>query len=219
MLERALTYLKEKHTCPHCNQELTLCHAPPVHVGDGLGWGSEFLFICLNDECSLYTNGWEFVENQYGHVGSYRHMEIPNSNESYNMMVAGAGAFTGSIVDVEALKQQNTRYQAEKKAVADLDGCLEAHNLEPVMYLLTDNAASSEERKRAADLLIPLNDLDCIEPLRNHDFGNNHLEQDINMAISHILAAHFLRECPYCAELVKVRARVCKHCGKDLAEV
>ena len=135
------------------------------------------------------------------------------------MMVAGAGAFTGSIVDVEALKQQNTRYQAEKKAVADLDGCLEAHNLEPVMYLLTDNAASSEERKRAADLLIPLNDLDCIEPLRNHDFGNNHLEQDINMAISHILAAHFLRECPYCAELVKVRARVCKHCGKDLAEV
>jgi len=219
MLERALAYLEEKHTCPHCKQELTLCHAPPMHVGDGLGWGSEFLFICLNNECSLFVNGWDFVENQYGHVGSYRHMEIPNSNENYNMMVAGASAFTGNIVDVEAIKAQNERYQAEKEAVAKLDGCLEAHDLAPVIYLLTDNAAALSDRKRAAELLVPLNDLACIEPLRNHDFGDNHLEQDINMAISRILDAHFLRECPYCAELVKVRAKVCKHCGKEFAEV
>lgn len=216
MLERALAYLKEKHKCPHCNQELTLCHAPPVHVGDGLGWGSEFLFICLNDECSLFVNGWEYVENQYGHVGSYRHMEIPNSNESYNMMVAGKGAFTGSIVDVEVLKAQNARYQAEKEAVAKLDGCLDAHDLEPVLYLLMDNAATLSNRKRAAELLVPFNDLDCIEPLRNHDFGDNHLEQGINMAISTILSKHFLRECPYCAELIKARAIICKHCGKEL---
>ncbi len=217
MLERALAYLEEKHTCPHCKEELTLCHAPPMHVGDGLGWGSEFLFICLNNECSLFTNGWDFVENQYGHVGSYRHMEIPNSNENYNMMVAGASAFTGNIVDVEALKSQNARYQAEKEALAKLDGCLAAKDLEPVLYLLTDNAAAPAGRKQAAELLIPFNDLACIEPLRNHDFGDNHLEQGINMAISQILSSHFLRECPYCAELVKVRAKVCKHCGKDLA--
>ncbi len=216
MLERALAYQAERHTCPHCNTELTLCHAPPMHVGDGLGWGSEFLFICLNDECSLFTGGWEFVELQYGHVGSYRHMEIPNSKESYNMMVAGAGAFTGNIVDVEALKKQNARYQAEKEALAQLDGCVAAHDLEPVLRLLTDNAAAPAGRKQAADLLIPLNDLDCIEPLRNHDFGNNHLEQAINMAISQILSTHFLQECPYCAELIKVRAKVCKHCGKDI---
>jgi hypothetical protein len=217
MLERALAYLKEKHNCPHCKQKLILCHAPPMHIGDGLGWGSEFLFVCLNDECSLFVNGWEFIENQYGHVGSYRYMEIPNSKENYNMMVAGKSAFTGSIVDVEALKKQNTRYQEEKEAVAKLDGCLEEHDLEPVLFLLTDNAASIGDRKRAVKLLVPLNDLACIEPLRNHDFGDNHLEQDINMAISKILATHFLRECPYCAELVKVRAKICKHCHKELA--
>ena len=218
MLERALAYLKEKHTCPHCKEELTLCHAPPIHVGDGLGWGSEFLFICLNNDCSLFVNGWDYVENQYGHVGSYRHMEIPNSNESYNMMVAGEGAFTGSIVDVEALKKQNSRYQQEKKAIAKLDTCVEEKDLEPVLYLLTDNEATLDERKRAAAMLVPLNDLACIEPLRTHDFGNNHLAQDIDMAIRQILANHFLRECPYCAELVKVRARVCKHCKKDLED-
>jgi hypothetical protein len=219
MLERALKYLEEKHVCPHCNQELTLCHAPPIHVGDGLGWGSEFLFICLNDECSLFVNGWEFVENQYGHVGSYRHMEIPNSNESYNMMVAGKGAYTGSIVDIEALKRQNIRYKAEKNAVARLETCLETHDLEAVLYLLTDNAATLSNRKQAAELLVPLNDIDCIEPLRNHDFGDSHLEQDVNMAISAILSAHFLRECPYCAELVKARAKICKHCKEDLSDV
>jgi hypothetical protein len=219
MLEQALAYLAEKHNCPHCKQKLTLCHAPPMHVGDGLGWGAEFLFVCLNDECSLFVNGWEFIENQYGHVGSYRYMEIPNSKESYNMMVAGKGAFTGSIVDVEALKKQNARYKDEKEAVAKLDGCIEEHDLEPVLFLLTDNAASIGDRKRAVKLLVPLNDLACIEPLRNHDFGDNHLEQDINMAISKILATHFLRECPYCAELVKVRAKICKHCQKELAAV
>ena len=216
MLERALAYLEEKHTCPHCDTELTLCHAPPMHVGDGLGWGSEFLFICLNDECSLFTKGWEYIENQYGHVGSYRYMELPNSKESYNMMVAGKSAFTGSIVDVEALKRQNARYKSEKEAVAKLDTCVEADDLGPVLFLLTDNAANINDRKRAAALLPELNDLSCIEVLRNHDFSDTQLEQDVNLVINKILADHFLRECPYCAELIKTRARICKHCGKEL---
>lgn len=216
MLERALAYLDENHVCPHCNQKLTLCYAPPMHVGDGLGWGSEFLFICLNDECSLFTNGWEFIENQYGHVGSYRHMELPNSKESYNMMVAGTAAFTGSIVDVEVLKKQNARYQAEKAAVAGLCDCVARKDIDPVIHLLTDNSASPEVRKQAAELLVQLNELSCIEPLRNHDFTGTHLEQAVNMAISKILSNHYLRECPYCAELVKLRAQICKHCGKEL---
>ncbi len=217
MLEAALRYLENKPACPHCKDQLTLCHAPPMHVGDGLGWGSEFLFICLNNECSLYANGWEFVELQYGHVGSYRHMEIPGSKETYNMMVAGQSAYTGSIVDVEALKKQNDRFQKEKEAIAALDTCLEENNLEPVLTLLTDNAAAPEARKRAAALLVPLNDINCIEPLRNQKYGDNHIEQDINMAITKILATQYLRECPFCAELIKSRAKVCKHCQKELS--
>ncbi|MCW5209969.1 zinc ribbon domain-containing protein, partial [Desulfobulbus sp. US1] len=97
-----------------------------------------------------------------------------------------------------------------------LDTCVEANDLEPVLFLLTDNAANIDDRKRAAALLPELNDLSCIEVLRNHDFSHTQLEQDINMTIHKVLTNNFLRECPYCAELIKARAKVCKHCNKEL---
>ena len=216
MLERVLAYLDEEHLCPHCGTKLTLCHAPPVHVGDGLGWGSEFLFICLNDDCPLFVKGWEFIEQQYGRVGSYRHMELPDSKESYNMMVASKQAFTGNVVDIEALRQQNSRFQAEQEAAAKLCDCVARKDLSPVLHLLTDNAAAVEVRRQAAALLAQLDDLACIEPLRNHKFSDPSLEHAVNMAIQQILAHHFMCECPFCLELIKVRAHLCKHCGKEL---
>ncbi|MBV5316253.1 MAG: zinc ribbon domain-containing protein [Desulfobulbaceae bacterium] len=217
MLTTVLKYIEEKHYCPHCSGDLKLCHAPPVHVGDGLGWGSEFLFVCLNDECPLFIKGWDYIENQYGHVGSYRYMEIPNSKESYNMMVVGKDAFTGSIVDIEAFKLQSEQFKRQQDAIAALDNCVEQQSLEPVLTLLLDDSVSSKNRNRAASLLVPLNDIACVEPLRNHTFKDPNLAQTVKMAIAKILANHFLKECPYCAELIKVRAVVCKHCQRDLA--
>ncbi|MFZ5799253.1 MAG: zinc ribbon domain-containing protein [Desulfobulbaceae bacterium] len=212
-----LDLLEEEHHCPYCSARLTLCHAPPIHVGDGLGWGSEYLFVCLNDECKLFVNGWKNIENNYGHVGSYRHMKLPDSNESYSMMVAGKEAFTGSVVDPEQIKRVNVRYQKEREATAALATCVADKNPEPVLYLLLDDHVSLAVKQRAAELLPALNDLACIEPLRNHTFRDPHLEQTVNMAIASIMAANYVKECPYCAELVKVRANLCKHCGKELA--
>lgn len=208
--------LEEEHACPHCQTKLTLCHAPPIHVGDGLGWGAEYLFICLNDECRLFVNGWKNIENNYGHVGSYRHMKLPDSDETYTMMVAGKAAFTGSIVDPDQIKKENERYRKEKETIAKLDTCVEEKNLEPALYLLLDDHISTVVKKKAIEKLVQLNDIDCIEPLRSHAFKDTHLEQDVNMAIAAIMKSHFVRECPYCAELVKARAALCKHCGKEL---
>ena len=217
MLSTVLQYLEEKHCCPHCSGDLTLCHSPSVHVGDGLGWGSEYLFICLNDSCPLFVKGWDYIANQYGHVGSYRYMEVPNSKENYNMMVVGRDAFTGNVVDVEALKRQNVRYQRQQEALAALGTCVAEKRLEPVLTLLLDESVRIDDRKRAVALLEPLNDLACVEPLRSHTFRDPHLEQEVNLAIAGVLKAHFLKECPHCAELIKARATVCKHCQRELS--
>lgn len=216
MLSNVLKYMEEKHYCPHCSGNLSLCHAPSVHVGDGLGWGSEYLFICLNDECPLFCKGWDYIANQYGHVGSYRYMEIPNSKETYSMMVVGREAFTGSIVDIEDIKRQNEGYQRQQEALAAFEHCVERQQLEPVLTILLDDSVSMENRKRAMKLLVPLNDIACIEPLRNHVFEDGYLKQEVNRAINKLLASHFLKECPYCTELIKVRAVVCKHCQREL---
>ncbi|WP_028581290.1 zinc ribbon domain-containing protein [Desulfogranum japonicum] len=216
MLSTALRYMEEEHTCPHCGEDLKLCHAPPMHVGDGLGWGSEYLFVCLNDDCPLFVKGWKYIEDQYGHVGSYRHMELPNSNEQINMMVAGKDAFKGSVVQIDELKAQNERYQKEKKAIQALDTCVETNDLASVLYLLTSEHPSLEVKKRASTYLLPLNSIDCIEPLRNYTFKDEHLAMEVNLAIKAILENHFLKECPYCSELVKSRAKLCKHCQKEL---
>jgi len=217
MLSTLLQYLEEKHCCPHCSGDLSLCHAPAVHVGDGLGWGSEYLFICLNDTCPLFVKGWDYIANQYGHVGSYRYMEIPNSKETYNMMVVGKEAFTGSIIDIEDVKRQSERYQRQQEALVALDTCVEQKQLAPVLAILLDDSVKIDDRKRAVNLLVLLNDIACIEPLRNHTFKDSHLEQEVKLAIGQILATHFLKECPHCTELIKARATVCKHCQRDLA--
>ena len=216
MLSTLMKYIEEKHYCPHCSGDLSLCHAPPVHVGDGLGWGSEYLFICLNDTCPLFVKGWDHIANQYGHVGSYRYMELPNSKEQYTMMVVTKDAFTGSIVDIESIKRQNVKYQQQQEALAALDACVEKRQLAPVLTVLLDESVKIDDRKRAASMLAALNDVTCIEPLRNHVFKDLHLQQEVNLAIGQILTRNFLKECPYCTELIKIRATVCKHCQREL---
>ena len=216
MQDRDLSYLDEVKICPHCKEKMSCCEAPQIHVGDGLGWGSDVLFICLNDHCSLFLKGWGHVEEQYGHHASYRYMELPGSKESNVMMVGNKDAFKGSLVDKEAILNQNSRYKNEKEAVEKLQTCVQEKNLEPVLTLLLDEAAAKSNRKAAITCLQQLNDLSCIDPLRNHTFRDDNFALEINMSIKMILAANFKKECPYCAEIVKSQAKKCMYCNEKL---
>lgn len=210
-------YFEKIPDCPSCGQELSCCEAPQIHVGDGLGWGSDVLYICLNDECPIFVNGWKQIEEQYGHSSSYRHMQLPGSTESNVMMVGSEDAFKGSIISLEALEAQNVRYQKEKEALTLLDSAIEQKNLSPVLHLILDEAAGLEVRKKAISLLVPISDVACIDPIRNHTFRDPSLEAECNMVISQILKANYKKECPYCSELVKLQAQVCMHCQKELS--
>ena len=194
--DQYLHYAEEEHFCPHCHTRLSCCHTPPFHVGDGLGWGTEVFFICLNDECRLFVNGWKQCEEQYGHTASCRYALLPGEKEGITMMVGSKEAFTGSEVDSEAIKTKNARFQAEQEAMAKLETCVAEKNLAPILTLLLDESADREARNRAGDLLVELHDPACIDPLRNHAFRNTDLEQKVNMAIRAILKANFNKECP-----------------------
>jgi hypothetical protein len=211
-----LSVLDEEHICPNCKTTMTACEAPPVHVGDGLGWGSEVLFICLNDDCPTFAGGWAKVDVNYGHKGTFRNMQLPGSTEKNVMMVASKVAFTGSIIDPEAMREQNERYRKEKEALAALDSCVEKKDISPVMTLILDESASPAGRQKAVSLLKDLNDLSCIDPIRNHTFRQSDLEQQCNMAITQLLKNNFKKECPYCAELIKAQAKRCLHCKAEL---
>ena len=215
MLEACKKYLDEEHFCPHCKEKLSCCSTPPIHVGDGLGWGTEAYFICLNDECSLFKNGWEHIEAQFGHRASYRYMLLPGNSEGTPMMVGSSDAFKGCIIDPDSIKLQNERYAMEKEAAAKLDTCVADKNLQPVLHLILDEAADRKHREKAAGMLAELNDLSCIDPLRNHTFKDENLANRVNLAIQKLLKTNYKKECPDCAEIIKTQAKVCQHCGKE----
>jgi hypothetical protein len=211
-----LSFLDEVKTCPHCKETLSLCEAPPIHVGDGLGWGSDVLFICLNDGCSLFLNGWDKIEAQYGHHASYRYMELPGSPEGNCMMVGNSDAFKGCLINKEELRNQNVRYRQEKEAIKQLESCVAENNIKPVMTLLLDEGARKSVRVNAIGYLAELNDLACVDPLRNHKFRDPAIEQKANQVITELLKVNFKKECPHCLEIVKAQAKKCMHCKEDL---
>ena len=216
MYIKNLAVLDEEHICPDCDITMTPCEVPPVHVGDGLGWGAEIFFICLNNECPTFKGGWKKVDINYGHKGSFRNMQLPGSKELNVMMVASEIAFTGSILDPEEVRLQNERYVKEKAAVAALDTCLEEKDITPVMTLILDEAAEVNGRKRAVEMLVPFSDLSCIDPIRNHTFKKTEFTQATNLVIQKILMDNNQKECPFCAELIKAQAKKCMHCKSDV---
>lgn len=211
-----LQYLDEVKTCPHCKEVMSCCEAPPIHIGDGLGWGSEILFICLNDSCPVFVNGWAKIEAQYGHNASYRYMELPDSTESNYMMVGNAEAFKGCVINKEELLRQNKVYQQQKAAIENLATCVAEKDIAPVLELLLDESADRKYREEAASYLIPIGDLGCIDPLRNHQFRDPALEHAVNSAIVQLLKMHFKKECPHCMEIIKAQAVKCMHCKMEL---
>ena len=215
-MSRNLDFLDDVKVCPHCKEDLSCCEAPPIHVGDGLGWGSDILFICLNDGCSVFLNGWKTIEEQYGHHSSYRYMELPDSKEKNYMMVGNADAFKACVINKDELRAQNKHYQEQKLAKTALKTCVADKNIDPVLFLLKDEGAGKISRNEAARCIALVNNLDCIDPLRNHTFKDPAIKHAVDAGIRQLLENNFKKECPYCLEVIKAQAVKCMHCKEEL---
>jgi hypothetical protein len=198
---------------------MNLWEVPPITVGDGLGWGSPYLYLCFNDDCSLYKQGWDNLKENYAHNASYRCMNYPGTEQFELIPVFSNQGGRGQIIDEQLLSEQEAIKEAIKNGFATLAECFVRKDGPTVLTILMDPAHPNRVRQKAAEMIGDIGEVEAIEPLRNVKFGNELVQKEVDSAISKIHAKHFTRECPFCAEIIKKRANVCKHCGKEVAGV
>ena len=215
VLEKVLEQKKPK--CPHCNKEMNLWEVPQFTFSDGLGWGVPFLFLCFNDDCSLYRQGWDHIEENYAHKASYRCMNYPGTEKFELMPVFSGMGGTGQIIDNQALAKEQALKEAIKKGFSILAECYVSKDGPQMMTMLMDAAEPARVRAKAAEMIGDIGEIEAVEPLRNMKFGNEIIQKNVDTAVAKIHKRHFTRECPFCAEIIKQRAKVCKHCQKEVA--
>jgi hypothetical protein len=217
VLEKIMT--QDKPNCPHCGTPMSLWEVPPMNFSDGLGWGTPYLYLCFNDECPMYVQGWKHLEETYSHRASYRCLCYPGTEQYECMPVFSPMGATGQIIDDEVLAQQETLKENTKKGFNILATCITEQDWVSVVRILLDPAEPPRVRIKAAEIIGDYGDTDAIDPIRNYRFGNDILQEKCNQAVTKIHERFFTRECPFCAEIIKSRAKLCKHCGQEVAGV
>lgn len=65
----------EAPTCPHCKalmEQMDSRH---------LDWDSPYLWVCYNNECTLFKKGWDHMMQTVGQLVSYRCMIQPQNGQ------------------------------------------------------------------------------------------------------------------------------------------
>ena len=215
ILEKIL--LEKKPVCPHCGVEMNLWEAPSIPFGDGLGWGVPYLFLCFNDECPIYKEGWDNIQENFGHNASYRSFCYPGTDNFECMPVFSKMGGTGQIIDDETVLQQEILKENIKKGFSILTDCYLSKDYVTVLNLLLDITEPARVRLKAAEMIGDIGELEVIEPIRNLKFPNTPIQKKVDESIAKIHKKFFTRECPFCAEIIKKRAAICKHCQRDVA--
>jgi len=209
--------MEEKKTvCPHCGHKLNKWSTPTFNFSDGLGWCSTFLYVCFNDECTFFVNSWKRMNEVYGQEMGYRYMLHPDSGESSSVPVGNRNAMKGDIVDEIKEAEEKEDLEKRKQAFMKLTDYFIGKDVESILGVLLDEDGYGSVRLKAAEHLGELGELSAVEPLKNHKFANEVIQKKVDESVVKIHKKNFTMECPYCAEIIKIRAKVCKHCGKEL---
>ncbi len=205
----------DKPQCPDCKKEMTLWEVPQIAFGDGLGWGTPYLFVCFNDDCSAYSNGWKNLQESMEAVASYRCIQEPGTENFEYMPVFSPMGGKGQEMNDAALLAQKARKEAAKQGFSLLTDYYMKKDWDELLKMVLDAQWPGKVRLKAVEMVEELGELEAIENLLNHKFPQA-LQERVDAAIEKLHERLFTKECPYCAEIIKKRAKVCKHCQKDL---
>lgn len=209
---------RPKPKCPHCQSEMEIWEVPPITFSDGLGWGEPFLYICFNNECPPFTSGWSNMEENYGHKASFRCINYPSTDNFELMPVFGEEGGVGQVINQSTLDEQERFKERMKTGFSILADCFVNRDFIKMLSMLSDHDEPVRVRLKAAQMLGDAADItEVIEPMRNIKAPNQSMAEEIDKAIDKIHERCFTRECPFCAEIIKKRAKLCKHCNKDVA--
>ena len=207
---------EKKIVCPHCQQKLNKLSTPSFNFSDGLGWCTPFLYVCFNDNCKFFQNSWKQMSEVYGQEMGYRYMIHPDSGESSSVPVGNRQAMRGDIIDEIQEAQEKEALEARKKAFQLLTDYFISKDVDSILAMLMDESGFGSVRLKAAEHLGEIGELRAAEPMSNCKFNHEVIQKQVEESIKKIHKKNFTMECPNCAEIIKIRAKSCKHCGKEL---
>jgi hypothetical protein len=211
-------YLKmDKPKCPHCDVDMTLWEIPPFSFSDGLGWGTPYMFVCFNDDCPSYKKGWDHLRETMEAPASYRCYVEPGRKIFEYMPVFSPVGATGGKLDDEVLIREEAKKELMKQTFSVLTDYYISKDWDEILKICLDAKIPPKARLKAAQMVGEIGDADAAEHLINHKFPTPVLQEGVEKAIEQLHERHYTRECPYCAEIIKKRAILCKHCNKEVS--
>ncbi|MBF0301733.1 MAG: zinc ribbon domain-containing protein [Desulfamplus sp.] len=205
-----------KPNCPHCNTEMSIWEVPEINFSDGLGWGTPYMFVCFNDNCPSYREGWENLKETMENHASYRCINYPGSSNFEYMPVFSSSGGKGQMLGDDELAIREAFKEAMKEGFSLLTDFYISKDWDEIMKILFNSEYPPRVRLKAAEMVGDIGGSDAVEHLVNYKFPSKPLQEAVDLAIRKLHEKHYTRECPYCAEIIKKRATVCKHCQREL---
>jgi hypothetical protein len=206
----------ERPVCPHCGRQMRIWENLDPGLSCGSGWGTPYLFICQNNECPLFVNGWNNMKKNFGRTCSYRCICFPDSLNTEMMMVYTRVDINSDIIDEAVIAADKARGTAEDPAVQELIRYSESKDIDALMVTLFDEKAYYKIRVKAAELIGELGSAEIIDPLSSYQSRDQRIDTAVREAISRTHAINGTRECPFCSEIVQADVATCSQCGREL---
>jgi len=209
----------ERPVCAYCGEKMQIWQCGQSGCACGSGWGTPYLFVCANDECPPFLEGWKDMREQYGRTCSYRCLCYPESGKTEMMLVYSKTDIHAGIIDEKTIEADMARGTLEDPAVKKLINAFQLKDLTPLMATVFDEKTHYKVRIKALELIGELGSPEAIEPLRNAKFHDQRVAAKVPGALTRIHVIGSTKECPFCAEIIEAETWQCSQCGRELSKV